>query len=497
MTRGHPELRRDLQQADQQTLLKLRARLVRRSLVTALRQGRRWFVLLPAGVLAFYLLQRLAGVHYLVLPIWLLVALALAPVAWRMAVAAWRTLASRWRPGAGLSHIDHELRLQGRLQAAHQFLGSAAPTSFMLAAIDDADAHVDAARRHQLQAAAGLTGLQKALLAPLLGIALLVLAVLLAPPELPAGATVVAEPPSSAPLTTKTPMPAPPPPPAANPAATPPKNPPDTTPQDKAAAGNEERKPSQDREQPLRESTGKSGQGAAANAETSGSTGDSKGFQSASAPPTEGSEPSKPNKKKPKPPKPSEQKPAPKKQLETSGATAGKGAGSGSNKNPSSTEWQSKDQVSTDEEPPMTDDQDVEEDTDESEARGGLQPSLRDRRPAVNRDLSIGFGNDPPPPDANGRGGPGEQKKSRGVASLVLGVPIPDHVKGQLNPGKIKITQERVEPRADEAQPIDADHRREREQPIGSFARPELLPWMQQLLQTYFLNLRTANERAK
>ena len=77
----------------------------------------------------------------------------------------------------------------------------------------------------------------------------------------------------------------------------------------------------------------------------------------------------------------------------------------------------------------------------------GLQPNMRDRRPAANRDLTIGFGNEPNP-DANGRGGPSEQKKSRGVASLVLGVPIPDHVKGPPNPGRTKITQERVQPRA-------------------------------------------------
>ena len=52
--------------------------------------------------------------------------------------------------------------------------------------------------------------------------------------------------------------------------------------------------------------------------------------------------------------------------------------------------------------------------------------------------MQIGFGNRPSP-DANGRGGPSQAKKSRGTASLILGVPIPDHIKGQPNPGKTKI----------------------------------------------------------
>ena len=60
----------------------------------------------------------------------------------------------------------------------------------------------------------------------------------------------------------------------------------------------------------------------------------------------------------------------------------------------------------------LEEEDDVDDDESESEARGGLQPNLRDRRPPVNRDLSIGFGNRANP-DANGRGGPSQRKKSR------------------------------------------------------------------------------------
>ena len=50
------------------------------------------------------------------------------------------------------------------------------------------------------------------------------------------------------------------------------------------------------------------------------------------------------------------------------------GTGSGSSKNPGSTDWQSKDQVSSDEEQPLGEDAEVDDEDEESEARGGLQP---------------------------------------------------------------------------------------------------------------------------
>jgi len=81
-------------------------------------------------------------------------------------------------------------------------------------------------------------------------------------------------------------------------------------------------------------------------------------------------------------------------------------------------------------------------------------------------------------------------KKSRGVAALVLGVPIPDHVKGRPNPGKTKITQERVEPRVEDAEAVDATARQPRQSPVGHFANPELESWMRDLIRTYFKAIR-------
>jgi hypothetical protein len=201
----------------------------------------------------------------------------------------------------------------------------------------------------------------------------------------------------------------------------------------------------------------------------------------------------KKSKKKPKKHKPKiekKRKPNKARKEEESGSTVGKGAAGGSHRSPSASTWSSKDQVSSDEEEELEEEEEIEDESEEQEARGGVQPQLRDRRPPVNRDLGIGFGNQKNP-DANGRGGPSEQKKSRGVASLVLGVPIPDHIKGHPNPGKTKITQEKVQPGAEDSPSITAESRTPAKKPIGPIADPELRPWMRQLLRTYFLSLRS------
>ncbi|MFQ5506938.1 MAG: hypothetical protein ACE5F1_19375, partial [Planctomycetota bacterium] len=193
--------------------------------------------------------------------------------------------------------------------------------------------------------------------------------------------------------------------------------------------------------------------------------------------------------------KPASEAPARREPEEDSGATAGRGAASGSNKSPSASPWASKDQVTSDDEEDLEEDEEVDDEFDNSDARGGVQPHLRDRRPPVNRDLGIGFGN-MKNPDANGRGGPSELKKSRGVAALVLGVPIPDHVKGQPGPGKTKITQERVEPEAEDAAAVEATARRPREAPVGHLDRPELEAWMRELLRSYYRIIRRDSSNA-
>ena len=247
-------------------------------------------------------------------------------------------------------------------------------------------------------------------------------------------------------------------------------------------------KPSPDLSDEVKESAGKSGVGQSAGAQST-----SPASQSRSSPSNQGqsSKPEKPSTKKAKKGKRPQAKKVPdpdkkKEEEEDAGSTAGRGSSKGSNKNPTTSAWKSKDQVTNEDDQEIEDDEESEDDEEEQESRGGVQPHMRDRRPPVSRDLQIGFGNRSNP-DANGRGGPSQQKKSRGVASLVLGVPIPDRIKGQPGPGPTKVTQERVEPQAESPDPLPAKKRTARKEPLGPLAKPSLDPWMRKVVTAYFL----------
>ena len=88
------------------------------------------------------------------------------------------------------------------------------------------------------------------------------------------------------------------------------------------------------------------------------------------------------------------------------------------------------------------------------------------------------------------RGGPGGPKKQRGVAQLVLGVTFPDHVSAKPNPGISKITQERIEPQAQQGDLISGEDRGERAASMGHMTRRPLSPWMQELVRSFYLSLR-------
>ncbi len=89
------------------------------------------------------------------------------------------------------------------------------------------------------------------------------------------------------------------------------------------------------------------------------------------------------------------------------------------------------------------DDEEIEDEEEESEQRGGVSPMSRDRKSNAARELGAtadGAGGE-------GRGGPMPPKKSRGVAALVMGIRLPDKVRGQPNPGTAKTSVEQVTPR--------------------------------------------------
>ncbi|MBK7874265.1 MAG: hypothetical protein IPJ77_00665 [Planctomycetes bacterium] len=484
---AHGARRAELETLGLRTDRARRGRAARLAAADALRDAAPWTLGIALVGLAWALVARAAPAWPALSP-WLVLAAALAPIAVLLLARVTPVATRPLDAGEGLSRLDRELDLHERLRTAWELDALAASDPFARAAVSEGLAHVEHAYAHVLRPHERVPIARRAWLAPVAALLVILATAWLARDA--ARTDELAKHDGALP-TPNTPRDArarddaaakrsdPPPAPNARDAR---------AKEDANPRTPEERRAQAELASASKESTGKSGAGRSADAASTSSSSDSQGLPSSPTKPADGGEKPKASDKKTKPKKPREETaPAKAKPPQESGATAGRGTGSGSSKNPGSTDWASKDQVSNDEEPPLAEDAEVDDEESEDEARGGLQPSLRDRRPAVNRDLTIGFGNQPPPPDANGRGGPSEQKKSRGVASLVLGVPIPDHVKGRPNPGRTKITQERVEPRAEDALPITASARAPRAGFVGPLARPELEPWMRALVANYFL----------
>lgn len=239
-------------------------------------------------------------------------------------------------------------------------------------------------------------------------------------------------------------------------------------------------------------SQGKLNEGETRESQQSSNPSSARGAPSASGQPSKSGDESK--KKPKKKEKKSKDKERPKKERKQddkpSGATAGQGSSKGSDNNAAPSDWASTSQAATPDDEDTEDEDEVDDEEEEQESRGGVQPNMRDRRTPVNRDLQIGFGSNRPNPDANGRGGPGGQKKSRGVASLVLGVPIPDRVNGQPNKGRIRITQQRITPESEQSDPVSAEDRGLRQGPVGPIHAPDWTPWLQDVVRRYFLQRR-------
>ena len=433
-------------------------------------------------------------------PLWLPVAMLFFPIAWlaaRVFAASRREVA----PYDSLAVLDQELGLEDRLLTAAEFIGASLESPFVEAALEDAGQVVARARGAviELEGERWSPSVRQRWMVSL-GLLLMVLAFFDfgsgATQEDTQGPTAAQAGEELALLDTRTTdvahdLPAPtdreeapaPEPKLVKPTASTP-----------AAARRD--KPGELSED-TKESAGKTGEGRSSDADSTSGASESRGMPSnqsqQSVAPEKRGEKKAPKKKKAKPP--AELTPTPKKNEEDdSGSTAGKGSSKGSSKNPAVSKWSSKDQVTTQDDSEIEEDEETEDEEEDQESRGGVQPHLRDRKPPVSRDLRIGFGN-AKNPDANGRGGPSEAKKSRGTASLVLGVPIPDRIKGQPNPGKTKITQERIEPKPEEVAQLQADSRSPRETAPGFLRRRELSPWMRTLVREYFLTLRSKRDR--
>ncbi|MCA9320207.1 MAG: hypothetical protein KDB53_05710 [Planctomycetes bacterium] len=486
-------LRAELDRVARRGSWQLRKRRVHAALPGALERCMPLLLVAPAGFLLFRLLLWFSDAEGTVTGGWYLLLLAML-LPYGLAVLFETLRCSLGAPDASssLALVDTQLQLEGRLSAAADFIDRAETTPFMEAAIEDATTHLAQARDAVISAKAPIGDMSsQAWLWPVAGAIVLVLGLLVPAgarsSALASSATVASASQAIPPKTSERadlPEPAPPVPtevPTETPKAT-----------QRKASG----RPAQDRPADTSDSVKKT-QGKTKSGEST-DAGSSSGGSQAKGDPTDQGQPAASNEKprrprntKPKTLKDSVETPR-KEMKDSSGATAGRGSAGGSNKNPVASEWSSKDRVPPGDDDGADEDEDVDDENDADESRGGLQPNLRDRKPPTSRDLGIGFGNQG---GGEGRGGPSERKKSRGTASLVLGVPVPDHVKGQINPGTTKITQERVEPQPDESRPFDAAPRQARTLPGAHRDQLDLDPKARDLLKAYFLELRRRNTK--
>lgn len=171
----------------------------------------------------------------------------------------------------------------------------------------------------------------------------------------------------------------------------------------------------------------------------------------------------------------------------SSGIAGGQGSSSGS-KSASSDKQAADNKAQRDEEYDDAYDDLEDEEDEEQQAASASRPMLDSRKAPVDRSLSpSGAGEGEENPDANGRSGPGGLKKTRGVAAMLLGVPLPDHLRGQPNPGRMKVQRERSEPEEKQSPVSIAAARGAIDGPLGPVAHQRLLPWMQALVRDYFL----------
>lgn len=178
----------------------------------------------------------------------------------------------------------------------------------------------------------------------------------------------------------------------------------------------------------------------------------------------------------------------------STGIAGGKGSSSGS-KSASSDKQASDNKAQRDEEYDDAYDDLEDEEDEEQQAGSASRPMLSNRKAPVDRSLSPSGTGDQENPDANGRSGPGGLKKTRGVAAMLLGVPLPDHLRGQPNPGRMKVQRERSEPEEKQSPAALAASRGAIDGALGPMAHQRLLPWMRELVRDYFLAERTQARR--
>ena len=141
-------------------------------------------------------------------------------------------------------------------------------------------------------------------------------------------------------------------------------------------------------------------------------------------------------------------------------------------------------------------DQEAEDEEDEEQEAGNSARALFNKRKApADRELGISGVSNEENEDANGRGGPGGLKKTRGVAAMLLGVPMPDQLKGQTNPGRIKVERTRSKAKERDVALNAQESRGERDESLGPVPNPPMQAFEREAVRNYFLALRqTSND---
>ena len=476
----------------------VRQRRLRRSRRDAWPKAIELLAVAPLVYLALVVVLRSFGVAF-ELPWWVVVAASIAIPFVHLGMAGEAASEAPVGELSALAMVDDELGLQDRLSAAREYLDVEDRTPFMRAAIEDARAHVERLRSFELDTSVedGERVGWRRLAWPLVGVAAFFLAGLIeVAPQVVDGPGAQGQ--QDERVTKRVD---------------------DEASKDEEASRRETKKARREPKvdtQPrsdeakqrgdagldskiTKKSKGDVGRGKSSSAQSTSGRSTGEGQSTDQAQPTKGGKkkPKKPKKQKPPKDSKAKKKSAMPKLDKDSVASSGQGRGRGSSKSPTASDWSSKDQSVAEDDEELEDEDDVDDEEEESDARGGVQPNLRQRKPPVNRDLTLGFGGGPPPPHANGRGGPGLPKKQRGVAQLVLGIPYPDQITGKPNPGRTKVTQERIEPQAQQADPVSAEARTPRAQPIGHLQKPRLLPWMQDLIRKFQATLRSTKSNVR
>ena len=242
---------------------------------------------------------------------------------------------------------------------------------------------------------------------------------------------------------------------------------------------------------PQTPAAGKTGGGSAAKAQTTDRSARTAG-ESADTPVSSPSgKPPQPGKRPTKSPK--ESKVAGRKinEAQQEGSAVSQGSSGGGTMSPVEHSWSQREQSVEGDREEQPSEEDVLDESQSSQQRGGIQPMLKDRNEAPSNDLSISGEEGPP---GTGRGGPTPPKKSRGTASLVLGVPIPDFVRGRVGPGTTKITHERVEPSVMPGDPAQSVEVRPREVPEGPCPRFAPPPGFFAIVREYLVALHSSDQ---